>query len=100
MQEELVKQLPSAAAIIVVVFVFVRFLKEESGRRERSESARATALETMGDGCHEHARQLNERASAAIDGAGEAIKENTKALGTIAELMRGCADRANGKAKQ
>ena len=95
--EEMIKQMPSAAAILVVVIVFIRFLREESARRERGDIERHKVFEQLGEGCHDHTMELNERASAAIDRAAAAVDSNTKSLGAIAELMRGCADRANGK---
>lgn len=97
MLEQLISRAPETAAIVIVVLLFLRHLKTDKKTREAAEQLRTNEWIRIADNCHDHTKELNERASSAIDAASGAIQENTKALGAIGVQMQGCADRVNGK---
>lgn len=71
---KLAEQVPSLVVLVFLVFKFLSYLKEDRIRTEKH-------LETLAASCHQVQRE-----------ASSAIKENTKRLAGIAEILRGHID--------
>ena len=73
---ELVKQAPSAVAIILVIVLFLRF------ERERLET-----LNVISDQCHATSISITESMAAALDKTSDAVERNTEAMVKVALLL-------------
>jgi hypothetical protein len=96
MLETLAQKAPYLAAVVFVVWTFVRAWQKEATRREHEEDrrnkfdlARMKELERIGVACHEHTRELNERTTQAINNAARVIEANTKIIGAVEERLNG-----------
>lgn len=87
--ETLIEKTPYIAAIVFVVLVFVRSWAKDAERRERYDTARMEQLERIGENCHTHTKDLNDRAVKAIDNASRIIEDNTKIIGAVERRMNG-----------
>jgi hypothetical protein len=89
MWEALVQKAPYVAALVFVVIMFLRHQAKESARRDEFDLARMMELERIGQTCHDHTKELNDRAVAAIDNSSRVIEDNTKIIGAIERRMNG-----------
>lgn len=87
--EALVEKAPYLAAVIAVVSIFVTAWMKESKRRDAFDLARMAELERIGQTCHEHTKELNEKTNRSIDNASRIIETNTKIIGAIERRMNG-----------
>ena len=89
MWETLVQKAPYVAALVFVVVAFLRHQSKESTRRDEFDIARMMELERIGQTCHAHTKELNDRAVSAIDNSSRIIENNTKIIGAIERRMNG-----------
>lgn len=94
---EVIANAPVAAVVVITVILFLRFLDRENKRKDTHDLVLIQRLEKIGEACHEHTLELNERACVALDKSSGAIDENTKTLGINVEVLRGIERRINGK---
>ena len=85
----LIEKAPYIAAIVLVIVVFLAYLGKEGKRRDAFDIARMKELERIGQACHEHTRELNERFAKAMDNSARIIEVNTKIIGAIERRMNG-----------
>ena len=87
--ETLIEKAPYIASILLVVLIFVRAWAKDSDRRERFDAKSMAQLERIGVNCHNHTKELNDRAVKAIDNASRIIENNTKIIGAVERRMNG-----------
>lgn len=83
----LVATAPSAAAVIYVVILFLKHLKEDRDCREREEVLRNSVLETLGKSCHDFQLELSERSEKRDRRVQDAIDRNTAALANNTTML-------------
>ena len=84
---EAAKQVPSLCVLCFIVVIFIRFIKSEREQSILLETARLGTLKSIGDGCHEHTKQLTAKMNQTLVESARAIKDNTKALGRNTEAF-------------
>lgn len=96
MFELLVEKAPYLASVIFIVLIFVRAWSKEAERREveaerrdEFDLARIKELERIGQACHEHTKELNEKTNVAFANAARIIEDNTKIIGAIERRLNG-----------
>lgn len=87
--EALIEKAPYIAAMLILVLGFLGFLTREAKRRDSFELARSSEYERLSTACHEHTKELNEKAIGAIDNSSRIIEANTKIIGAIERRMNG-----------
>ena len=87
--DQLIEKAPYLAAVILTMLIFVTAYAKESKRRDTFEIARLAELEKIGEACHAHTKELNERTNATIENNSRIIEANTKIIGAIERRMNG-----------
>lgn len=74
-------------AVVAVVVIFVRFLREQSTSQEEFAKAREATLLTIGNDCHQFQRELSEQYRTCIHDLEATVKENTRTLGHVGGVL-------------
>lgn len=90
---DLLKQSPSAVAVIVIVLIFVRYLDRRDEGQSAREDARNIILRQLNDACHIFHQNQTERIEKVFEKCRQAIEENTRELGQNTEAFRSAKER-------
>lgn len=86
---DLARQLPSAAALLVVVWYFLRHIQQEAARRGKMDERRSDALREIGTTCHTFQNEIARRQEAMTGRLTDVLDRNSDALTrAIAALER------------
>lgn len=85
----LLQTAPSAIAVVATVVLFLRFLNAESVRDNHIADLRIKDLERIGLNCHDHTKELNDKAIKSIEHAARAIEDNTKIICVMERRLNG-----------
>lgn len=84
---EMLKSSPTAAALLVVVILFIRYLRDCRAAELERDKADRKAMEAMGVRCHEFQRAVHLQTTEVIGRCSEALDANTAALGRSGAIM-------------
>lgn len=84
---EMLKQAPIVAALVYMVVLFLKHIRESDTVRETLLSKRDEALSRLGDNCHEFQRSMATRNDETFVRMADAMDRNTEALGRNHEAM-------------
>lgn len=85
----LIQTVPSAAAVIITVILFLKFLERENKRHDHTRTETIQQLENIGKSFHNHTDELAKRTACAIDRSASVIEDNTKIISVIERRMNG-----------
>ena len=78
---DLVRQSPSAAAVVITVLIFVKFLRDMGERQDKADERREETLSKLGDSCHSFQHEIHTQAASILAKSSDVIERNTEALG-------------------
>lgn len=85
----IIQQVPALAVLTWIVYRFLAHLQSVGSEQTKRESERSTALQHLGDECHEFQEKLFTRVLACLDKTQVALDRNIEMLGRLsAELAR------------
>ena len=88
MDWSIVSSLGSAAAAVIVVLLFLRYLNTERRSCDKREAAQFDSLKNIGADCHQHAARREERMIECIDRSTSASDRNLEIQGQVLEVIR------------
>jgi len=86
---KLIDQSPMAAALLILVIIFMRFISKERDRNERIETRAQESITNMGQECHAFQREMVAKADASHTKVSAALDRNTEAYARTSEVLDG-----------
>ena len=88
MDWSIVSSLGSAAAAVIVVLLFLRYLHTERRRCDKREARQFASLKTSGPGCDQHAASREQLILECVDRSTSASDRNLEIQGQVLEVIR------------
>jgi nitrate/nitrite-specific signal transduction histidine kinase len=86
---ELVKQAPATVAVIIIVYIFIRYLKQCGDRDARLEELRTQSTKEIGESCHLFQREMISRHEVIYSRLADSLDKKTNALENLDRKVEG-----------
>ena len=90
---DLAKTAPGIVAAVILVYLFMQYLKKRDDSDKEMEKLRQGTIERIGDNCHKAQAVNTEIVKTCMERSNEVIVENSRALGKMEEALT----RINGR---
>ena len=89
----IIEILGPSAAVVLVVFLFIKFLRSTQESQNTLEAERLEAMKAINASCHAHSTHREEQLEAVLDRTTACLNRHAEITGSVLEALR----RMNGK---
>jgi len=84
----LVELLGPSAAVVLVVFLFIKYLRTTRESQDVLESERLSAMQAIHDSCHAQGQKREEQLESVLDRTTQALEKHAEISGSVLEALR------------
>ena len=84
---EAAKQAPALVTLAISMLWWINYIKVRDEQDRKKDEAHRITLREIGESCHEFQEKLTEQNQAVLTANTDALHENTRMLGRIAEVI-------------